>query len=229
MKITMKKTAYLSLYILLALLTGNHIILFGDVLLLDKKFSLWNTFDSFSTLSGLDIIKFIGIRIAGILIGLLLSFLLYKLTGKVFWSQKNKMLLLGSSDFILLALLFSPLFFPFDGSYLSTLSEDEKVRYLVIFLLVMIIINFLFYFYVMKNNKDKAAAIQITIQKMKEENNNLRLLVDKTETNLQKTSEEIEKYADELNQIENLPPEIKEYYDSLRKCFSTVRRNSNEM
>lgn len=207
------------LYFIFLFFTGYHFSIFFSLFFPGKSMSPLRLFDLFGALSLSQKILYIFCILISFGIATVITFLTFRFERTLLTSHKKHFLLLCGVDLYFFFLAISPLFFTYENSLLHTLSENENVRFLIIFSCFMSMLLFLLYYHFSQYQQKTEQEHRRICKRMEEENRMLQKQIDEDNTLLSQWKKDIETYSEELSAIDGVPEDAIEYYNAIKNSF----------
>lgn len=225
----MKKFLRRSLQVLFVLLSSMHIGLFVNILIFGFTIGPGFNPEQFARLPIPMKILFVGMYMIGIPASVAFCFFSEYMEAKTSLSSKALLVRLSVVDLVFLLSLVSPFFYSYEGSLFYGFSENEKLRYLIIFLIVQSIIIYFLYFYVLKHLELKENALAWDIERIHTGNVKMSAKINENRDLIQSTKKDLILASEELKTVSYVPPEIEDYYSALQKCFNIIQNDENDI
>lgn len=223
----MKKPLYRILQVALVFLLSFHLGLFANVLIFGFTIGPRFPLNLYQSLSAFKKILFVILYFVGIPGALMFSIFIRKMENLLSATGRKQLLRLFLVDFVLLILFLSPFYYTYEGSFFSNLSPNERVRYLIIFLIVVSLVLYLVYFYLLKWSERKRDDLMKNIERLHLGNRKLSKEIKSNKAFIRKTKDDLIATRDEFEAISDIPPEIEEYYLSLTRSFAIIEENQS--
>lgn len=134
-------------------------------------------------------------------------------------SRKKHFLLLLGADLFMFFLAISPIFFTYENSFLYNISDNEKIRFVIIHVCFISMLLFLLYYHFSLNGQKREEEHEKILSRMEEENRILEKQIDEDTALLSKWKKDIETYSKELSEIDGVPEDAVEYYNAIKNSF----------
>lgn len=183
-----------------------------------------NPFDDLITSSIKEKAGIIIILLSGIVVGILLTRMLYRLEIRINEKRLNGTLRFVATDALLLIILCSRFFTDYKKTIYFTLSDDPKVWNLFAFLNSLTVILFLYFFYLNRLRKMHEEEFLLRIEKIGKEKLELTNKIEQEKQLLSSWKQEVSDFNHKLSDIPNVPPEILKYYSEILDSFKILEK-----
>lgn len=217
------KTICIALYLLLILLLTFHFSMVVSILYSDSPLFFGNIIPFTATLSGHTLVLFFIALALSFVFAFLNARLLYFLQRKSLEPINKSIISLTFLDALVLLLALAPLFFrSYKESYLYRLSEDANTYIVVIFIILLSFICFFLFYYLKKIHDRHSVDFQHMLSQMQTNDLELENEINEDKELLIKWQNEIKAYSAELEAVETVPAEIREYYKAIENSFHVL-------